>query len=148
MLAASLPSSNVPPDNLQAAPVGARSAVPGQQFAEDYAAMVPQANPADSAKQHATRLPLCRTPYPVCPQDRYMPFGCEAQHTASGPAAPEQPQFAGTCRGPQDTGGEAQPQVGRELQDNHKTCNAEQQAGGGNDPAKSGIRLEFGGVCG
>lgn len=148
MLAASISSSNVPPDHLQPAPLGASAVVPRKKLAKHHAAMVSQANPADFSEQQPAGFPARRVPCPIRSQDGDFPVRVEAQRTAISPSAPQLTVFPDRCRSPQDTASQPHPQVCWQLKDNQYTREAQQHAGPGNEPAQAWIRLKFGGVFG
>jgi len=128
MLAASPSSSNVPPDNLQPAPIGAFTSIPRQQLAKDRSALVTQAYPADLSEKNATGFALGRSPLPIHSEGRDFTLRVEAQPPAFSPATANSAVFDDRCHDPYRAGGQTNPKVNWQLQDNDNTDHAEQDA--------------------
>lgn len=69
MLAASLHGSNVPPDDLQAAPILALLAAPPKRFREHPPTRRPNAYPGPVTQHNAARFQACRPPFTASIQD-------------------------------------------------------------------------------
>ena len=93
MLAASYLSSNVPPDDLQAAPVPSLLAIRSNELREHVPGARFQAQPTHRSQQDTAGNKLRRMPFEIGPENSYLAIGCKLQRNTSGPAPAQHPQF-------------------------------------------------------
>ena len=93
MLAASELSSNVPPDDVQVAPVPALLAVCPNQFSDHVPRGCFDTQPTRRSQQDAAGHELCRTPFEIGPEDLDRTIRNKLQRNAAGPGAAQENQF-------------------------------------------------------
>ena len=146
MLAASLSGSNVPPDNLQPAPLAGLATRAPERFRKPPARPGPQSYPAPATQQHAVGLEPPRQPFAVGSEHRERTVGVHAQRDARGPAAAQRPELC--ADGDRPGGGRAQAQQKRRLESRDNNDAYERYGHGGpvHEAAQGGIRYELGEV--
>lgn len=140
MLAASDLSSNVPPDDLQAAPVRALLAICADQFGNHRPGDGPDTEPTHRTQQDTAGNELRRMPLEIGPEDLDLAIGNKPERDTAGPCPAQENQF------PQ--GGEAPQGHSKDTQGNRQghehnqeiTGQREQHTGDKDNPAQTGVR--------
>lgn len=144
MLAASRSRSNVPPDDLQTAPVIAFTAATANQLRASLANPGLQAYPADPPEQHAAGQKPGRVPVAERVKQQQFTTGRHAQTTAKRMAADHLYEFPGTQGQPAARSRNQYHRVKRHGEDQRDADGARTSAGQEHDTAQRGIRMEVG----
>jgi hypothetical protein len=144
MLAASRSRTNVPPDYLQTAPVIAFAATATNQLCELAAQPVLQANPADLPEQHTAGQKPGRKPCALRIEQEYFTTGGHAQASTKRISMSYRDEFPGAEDQPATATGNRRRGVERQSEKQRDACGAKEHAGQHYNPAKYGIRAEFG----
>ena len=147
MLAASLPVSNVPPDNLQAPPVVAYSTRSPQQLGEHRPVLPPHTNPGPAAQQYAARQKPRPDPFVTTAAHPDFTITEDPEGPAIRPSSPDTPQFPNRGHAPGQCCRHACTKGQRQSGYGCNTGDDQHDAGPGDTATQERVRLEFGKVC-
>ena len=107
MLAASISRSNVPPNDLQAAPILTLAAVASKQLSERAAIGRLETQPSDSLQKHAAILQLRRYPNGIAIEQLCGPVGSQSDRTTNGISFVKLTHFSDRYRAPDQNSAQA-----------------------------------------
>ena len=144
MLAASRSRTNVPPDNVQTAPILTFTATSTNRLCALLALLDLEANPADAPQQYTAGQEPRRVP--VAPRVKQQDFaiGSHTQTTATHKTAAHPDELAHEKGQPADTAGDQQQPVERQGEYQCDAGRAENATGKKDQPAQHSIRIQFG----
>ena len=140
MLAASLSGSNVPPDDLQPAPLARLATRTPERLRKRPARPGPEPYPAPAAQQHAVGLESPRRPFAIGSQHRDSAVGVHAESDARGPATSQRPELRANNNRPRSSPAQAQGKRRLEPRNDHKADERRGHTGPLYEAAQSGIR--------
>lgn len=144
MLAASRSRTNVPPDNLQTAPILTFTATSANRLCALLALLDLEANPTDAPQQHTAGQKTRRVPVALRIKQQDFAVGSHAQTTATYKTATHPDEFAHTKGQPADTAGDQQQPVERQGEYQCDAGRAEDTTGKKDQPAQHCIRIQLG----